>query len=186
MHSVILSLENIFQSALTFTPNGYFEHLHDPEWKSPCEIGNPDQAGNIYWKPLRRDHCQDFSGLESALGVSLHEDIKTYFGSYYSDPVYAQSKEGPLCLLQIWNERDYGRLVENLVGHYLMKKSRKDPLTVFFATAEDGSELFLSIDNSDGRILLEDPGRGPIREVESDLTTFLNRLEPVNHAAQLK
>ena len=42
----------------------------------------------------------------------------------------------------------------------------------------DLSELFLSIDNESGIVLLEEPGKSPIREVETDIETFLDRLEP--------
>lgn len=60
-----------------------------------------------------------------------------------------------------------------------MKRQRKQPLTLFFATTEPDSELFLSVDNKTGEILLEEPAKPPIKIVENDLNTFLNRLTPV-------
>jgi len=40
----------------------------------------------------------------------------------------------------------------------------------------------LSVDNDTGKVLLEEPGKPPIREVESDLASFLDRLEAVTNS----
>ena len=57
-------------------------------------------------------------------------------------------------------------------------------MSVFFACTEPDSELFLSVDNNSGAVLLEKPGFKPVREVASDLASFLTTLvptEPVLH-----
>ena len=61
----------------------------------------------------------------------------------------------------------------------MVKRRSKQPFTVFFANTEPDTEFFLSIDNETGRILLEEAGKPPIREVEKDLITFLKRLTPI-------
>lgn len=111
--------------------------------------------------------------------TTIHPDITAYYNAFWSGTIETESEEGQVSLIQLWNEKDFDRLVENLIGHALMKRRSKHPLTVFFATAEPNTELFLSIDNENGHVLLEEPGRAPLRQVDEDLVTFLNRLTPV-------
>ena len=85
---------------------------------------------------------------------------------------------GHASLIQLWNQEDFDRLIENFIGHALAKRQLKEPLTLFIATTEADSEYFLSIDNATGAVLLEEPGRPPLRQVEDNLETFLRRLTP--------
>jgi len=76
-------------------------------------------------------------------------------------------------------------LIENLIGHLMAKQKAKLPFTLFFATTDPDSEFFLSIENSTGKILLEEPGQPPIKEVDPDLLTFLKRVSPVNTVPEI-
>ncbi len=118
----------------------------------------------------------DFRGLANALECPIHPDICTYYGSYWSGSIEAESSEGHVSLIQLWNPEDFDRLIENLIGHALMKQKSRHPFTVFFATTEADSELFLSVENQTGRVFLEEPGKAPLRCVDEDLATFLDRL----------
>ena len=51
-------------------------------------------------------------------------------------------------------------------------------MTVFFACTEQDSELFLSVDNETGAVVLEKPGYKPIRQVADDLESFIRTLVP--------
>ena len=118
----------------------------DPEWRSPCEQGAPFAAADgerrIAWRPVRRDDpVHDlFSGLERALELELHADLKTY--------------------------------------HALAKRQQRSPFTAFFANTDPDSDYFLSVDNATGQVLLEQPGRPPLRVVADNLASFLDSLEP--------
>jgi SecY interacting protein Syd len=158
-------------TALSLTPDGYF--TTDLDEKSPC-VNN-----NRQWRPVPQSTPVDFRGLANALKTEVHPDICTFYGSFWSGPLETTSEEGQVSLIQLWNPDDFDRLIENLIGHALVKRQRKQPLTLFFATTETDSELFLSIDNKTGEILLEEPAKPPIKIVENDLNTFLNRLTPV-------
>ena len=151
---------------------------YDPAWPSCCQLGEPDTSGMITWRPVKRDQPADFSGLEYAFETTLHEDIKHYYGSFWSDGLAADCKEGEVNLILIWNEDDFQRLIGNIIGHALAKRRAKQPLTVFFACTEADSELFLSIDNTSGKVLLEQPGIPPLREVAPSLSHFIARLRP--------
>lgn len=159
------------------------EDVYDPQWRSPCEIDEPflDAAGErrVAWRPLRRSPgANDFAGLERALEYPIHPAVKAYYGRYWSGGLEAEAPEGHVSLLLLWSAEDADRLVENLIGHALAKSRARSPFTVFFACTEPDSDLFLSVDNDTGRVLLEAPGRKPLRTVADSLAEFLDALSP--------
>ena len=157
----------------------------DARWRSPCEIGEPfstdDDSQRICWEPTARSQSSnqdDFAPLERALEVAVHPALKAYYGAYWSAGMEAEAVQGHVSLLFLWNEADIERLQENLIGHSLAKQRAKSSLSIFFACTEPDSELFLSIDNASGAILLEKPGYRPLRQVADCLESFLEELVP--------
>jgi SecY interacting protein Syd len=156
----------------------------DPEWRSPCEQGAPfapeDGERRIAWQPVRREASAPdlFSGLERALELELHADVKTYYGRWWSAHLDARAPDGPVRLILLWNAEDADQLVENLIGHALAKRRQRMPFTAFFANTDPDSDYFLSVDNATGQVLLEQPGRPPLRVVADSLASFLDNLEP--------
>jgi len=154
----------------------------DAQWRSPCEIGEPfvaaDDVQLISWRPVKRAFADDFAGLERALEVPIHPDIKAYYGAFWSGGLEAMVPDGHVSLILLWNPSDAERLVENLIGHALAKRRARSPFTVFFACTEPASELFLSVDNTSGAVVLEAPGAKPLRTVAPSLAVFLRGLEP--------
>ena len=153
----------------------------DPDWRSPCEVDAPRRVEGVEvvpWRPLKRAHADDFAGLEHALELTVHPDIKAYYGSYWSGGLEATASDGHVSLILLWNPADAERLIENLLGHALAKRRARAPFTVFFACTEPDSELFLSVDNSTGAVVLEKPGARPLRTVAASLADFLAGLEP--------
>jgi SecY interacting protein Syd len=155
----------------------------DRDWRSPCERGapftGPQGTPLVDWQPVRREAADDspLDGVERALGLALHPDAKSYYGRWWSACVAARAPDGPVSLIFLWNADDAERLAENLIGHALAKRQQKAAFTVFFANTESDSEYFLSIDNATGAVLLEEPGRPPIRQVAPSLSAFLDSLE---------
>jgi SecY interacting protein Syd len=49
---------------------------------------------------------------------------------------------------------------------------------VFFACTEAESDLFLTVDNASGAVMLERPGYKPLRQVAASLAECLAPLEP--------
>ena len=158
--------------------------VYDPHWRSPCETGDPETWADgtvaVPWQPVRRRYAEDFAGLENALETTIHADIKAYYGGYWSGGLEAQAEEGHVSLIFLWNQSDAQRLVENLIGHAMAKQRARVPFSVFFACTEADSELFLSVDNESGRVLLERPGYKPMREVAESLSGFLGTLKPAS------
>ena len=177
------ALADFVERTLGITENGVIAAPFDPDWRSPCE--RYQDQDHTWWSPVPQSPGVDFAGLEHALELTLHPDIRSYYTCFWSGTLEADSEEGPVSLIQLWNPDDFERLVANLIGHALNTRRARSPFTVFFANTDPDSELFLSIDNESGRILLEEPGRAPIREVDGSLTSFLNRLTPSSRTSDL-
>jgi SecY interacting protein Syd len=159
----------------------------DPSWRSPCESGEAftrvDQTEQlIHWRPVARHGVDDFSGLEAALEMEVHPDIKAYFGGFWSASLEAHAPQGHVSLILLWNPEDADRLVENLIGHALAQRQTRTPFSVFFACTEPQSELFLSVRNDTGQVLLEQTGRPPLRVVSDSLAQFIDCLTPAPEA----
>ena len=150
----------------------------DADWLSPCQVGNVDGDGSIRWQPVRRSRPADFSGLEQAMELELHPDIKSFYGSFWSDSFQARTAEGGLTLIQAWNEADFDRLLSNVIGHLVEQRRNRVAPTVFIACTDE-DELILSVDNVSGQVVLAEAGDKPTREVAATLAEFLDRLEPV-------
>ncbi|MEH6813594.1 MAG: SecY-interacting protein [Motiliproteus sp.] len=152
---------------------------YDTDWPSDCYQATAEEGITVPWQPIKQKLQHPlFEGLESALETPVHADIKNYYGRYWSDPIPARFRDDELSLLFIWNDKDYERLRANIIGHALNKKKTKQPLTFFFGCTEP-DELILSLENSSGKILLEKPGRPPLREIAPSMTDFLNQLTPI-------
>jgi SecY interacting protein Syd len=171
------SLSRLYDNAFHTLGEDCLSSEFDADWKSPCETYQ--SADRTFWRPAIQTEPVDFSGLANAVGEPIHPDICAFYGSFWAGCLEATSAEGHVSLIQLWNGEDFERLVANLIGHYMAKKRINQPYTVFFANTEPDSEFFLSIDNKTGKILLEEAGKPPAREVETDIATFLNRLTPV-------
>ena len=156
--------------------------IADPEWPSACYQPSPANTDSHQaWQPVpQNNYAQEmFDRLEEALGYTIHPDIRTWYSSYWSDPVPAQCPDGDLSLLFIWNEKDCERLRGNLIGHLLNKQKLRHPPSIFFACTEPDGDHYLSVDNHTGEVWLELPGRPAIRKIAGSLSEFLTTLTPL-------
>jgi SecY interacting protein Syd len=153
------------------------EVAFEPEWISPCQQSKVNEQ-TITWQPVPITQQLHFSDVENALELTLHADIKTYFTSIYSESIPAQCSEGKLALLFAWNENDFFRLQENIIGHVLMKQKLKQTITLFFAVTED-DEYMLSMNNETGAIGVERVGCEQHKIIAQSLAEFLTMLSPI-------
>ncbi len=177
---VTAALERFFSRLMEVCPGQGFNNEADPDWPSDCEFEAESQP---LWRPVRQQTPVDFSGLSNALEVPIHPDIQAFYNSFWSEHLLARTDEGDLTLLQLWSDKDFDRLRENIIGHALAKRRLKHDLTVFIGTTEE-AEFFLSIDNQTGCILLEEPGKPPIKQVEQNIIQFLDRMTPLGPVNQ--
>ncbi|WP_421861915.1 SecY-interacting protein [Motiliproteus sp.] len=150
----------------------------DPQWPSPCYQDQADQAVPVSWKPVRQQQRSDmFERLQQALEEPIHPSIKSYYLSYWSDPLPAHSAQGELDLLFAWSEEDLERLRANLIGHALGRRRLKQPLSLFFGCTKP-EEYVLAVDNQSGAVVLEQPGRKGSDRIADSLATFIQQLRP--------
>jgi SecY interacting protein Syd len=147
------------------------------KWPSQCYRQEKKDGDLVAWKPVLREVPGVFTGLEAGLEMTIHPDIIAYYGRYWSDNLNAQAEQGKLQLLQAWNEQDYQRLQQNIVGHVLMKRRLQQAETIFFALTDE-DDFFLSVDNASGEVVLEQVGLVPKETLASDLGSFLQKLQP--------
>jgi len=162
----------------------------DEKWLSPCEQGDVD--GEIsYWQPtliadLAKNNAVteidveqlNFDNVESALGLSLHPDIKSYFTYIFSADIEVECQEGPLSLLFAWNVEDFKRLQENIIGHILMKQRLKQAETIFFAVTDE-EDMIISLDNTTGEVWVEQVGCKAHKKLSNSLAEFIEQLTPI-------
>jgi|TARA_B110000977_G_C11090460_1_gene496634 SecY interacting protein Syd len=179
----VQALTEFIDATLSNAESGLLSSPFHADWRSPSEL---HQALDLtYWKPIRQQAAVSFEGLSHALELEIHPDIVAYYTSYWSGTLEADSAEGRVSLIQLWNLEDFDRLIANLVGHAMAKQKSREAFTVFIANTDPDTEIFLSIDNSSGAVLLEEPGKPPLRQVETDIHTFLRRLKPNTRPADI-
>ncbi|MFT4927711.1 MAG: SecY interacting protein Syd [Phenylobacterium sp.] len=149
---------------------------HDPQWPSACEIEGSVANGQVQWQPVKRENsAADFANVEHALDIVLHQDIKTFFSYAYSGEFDLNHEKGPVTLLQVWNDEDFANLQQNLIGHIMMKRRLKQPVTLFFALT-DQDEQIISLNNESGEVWLESVGKLPHLKLADCLAAFLGDL----------
>ncbi|MGF1708279.1 SecY-interacting protein [Enterovibrio baiacu] len=143
--------------------------------ESPCIVQETDDV--VIWQPIQRVEFADFSNVEAGIGISLHEDVTSFYAGLYCGDMTAQFEGLSLELIQVWSDEDLPRLQENMLGHLLMQKRLKQNPTVFIAATDDELDV-ISICNVTGEIIKERIGT-KIRDVLApNVETFLQRLSP--------
>jgi len=160
--------------------------IHDETWSSLCEADNAVDGQLIDWQIKSQTPAHDFTALETALEITFHDDIKAFYGSFYSGSLFGLFHHNELddiqCeLLQVWNDEDMERLSTNIVGHILMQKKLmqkklKQSHTVFIGCLVN-SDKMLCIDNETGAVVAEIPGNKERTQLAPSLSTFIEQLE---------
>ena len=157
---------------------------HHPQWLSPCEQGEP-HANLSFWQPVSTTQASesgsgpelDFSGLEGALELTLHPDIKMFYTSFFSGNLPARCTDGDLELLQVWNSDDFERLQENMIGHIMAKRRKRQPETFFIGVTDD-DEIIITVLNATGEVWAERVGQNPHRKLADSIAAFIKQLTP--------
>ncbi len=157
--------------------NGYLPIVEkDEHWPSSCQQSDFDDK-SIHWQPIKSPVELSFDNIETALELTLHQDIKTYFSTFFSESINANCDEGKLSLLFAWNEDDFKRLQENIIGHILMKKRLKQENTIFFAVTDE-DDMIIALNNGTGEVWVERVGCKPHKKLADSLNDFIQLLSP--------
>jgi len=178
--AVSVAMDSFIQKVVTENQNSQTQLLieFDPEWPSLCYAQEGKIGEKVLWQPVKQQQAASWQDFEKALGLTLHPSISTFYQCYWSDNLSATHTSGKLELIQVWNEADFARLQQNLIGHILMKRRLKQAETIFFALTEE-EDFILSINNLSGEVVLEQIGLEPKQVIAADLASFLSSIEPL-------
>lgn len=151
---------------------------YDKDWPSECYEKSSDTSESVNWRPVKRTGIANFGDMETALDLKIHEDVISFYSAYWSDNLNARTNKGSLQLLQPWNQNDFERLQQNLIGHILMKRRLKQPETLFIALTDE-DDFILTVNNASGEVMLEQVGLLPKEVVAPNLTHFIQSLQPI-------
>ena len=176
---VVSALSTLFARwvRFQFQSGGLPTRDFDADWRSPCETHGLEGV-TVAWQPTRREVAGSLANIAIGLEVELHPDLYAYYDHWFAGPLLFLFKGLRLELTQPWNEQDYLRLQENLIGHALMLRQLRLPLT-FFIAATRSEQHIISLDNASGEVLYETLGKRERRVLAPTLTQFLQRLEPL-------
>ena len=147
------------------------------DWPSECYVNTDNSDTSTKWQPIKRDLKANFNDLEKALDMKIHQDIVSFYSTYWSNNLNAQTSKGKLQLLQPWNQDDFDRLQQNIVGHILMKRRLNQPETLFFGLTDE-DDFILTVDNRNGAVMLEQVGLEPQEQLAQNLAEFICSLQP--------
>ncbi len=141
---------------------------------SACIIGDydGDEERYVHWKPVLRESSQTFDNIEHALGIKLHSDINEFYGKLFSAPVHFDCEFGSGELIQPWNQENFELLQQNIIGHLMMKKKLKQPVTWFIGIIDD-SDKMITVANDDGSVWIENPGEPQSRKLSDSIESLL-------------
>ena len=187
MNAIYLALDALFTRYLNLVKEDT-NHLpcveFNPPWPSPCDVKlnqadkneEKEKENTRYWKPSNREHFELFDELEKALELIFRDDVKQFYGSFWSNGICVERDDINFSLIQIWNEEDQEKLKENMLGHAFAKLKSKQALS-YFIGCTFGDDI-VCIDHESGEVVLEKPGRKAHKVLSPSLETFLLSLNP--------
>lgn len=150
---------------------------YDREWPSDCIQNSPESGEMALWKPILQTNTSNFQAMYDALELTISDEFESLFTRYWSDHLGAITEQGKMTLLQVWNQDDFERLQQNLIGHVLMKRRLKQPETLFFGVT-DQEDFIISLEHHSGHVVVEQVGKKPHLKLADSLVEFINKLEP--------
>ncbi|BBG59886.1 SecY interacting protein Syd [Providencia rustigianii] len=143
---------------------------------SPCIVRTGEDV--VYWEPQPFPlEEKNLSRVAAALDIQLQDDIHAFYTSQFAGDISATFEDIHLNLLQVWNEDDFIRLQENLIGHLVTQKRLKLSPTLFIGTLDSELDM-ISMCNLTGEIILEKFGSKERRVLATNLASFIQQLKP--------
>ena len=176
--NIITALDNFIDNfCILGEQQGGLAIEYDSDWQSECLQSHSEDGQMALWKPTLQKVNNTFDSMANALEMEIDPQFEDLFTRYWSEHLDANTAQGNLTLLQVWNQDDFERLQQNLIGHVLMKRRLKQPETLFFAVT-DQEDFIISVEQLSGHVVVEQVGKKPHITLADNLADFIETLTP--------
>lgn len=143
---------------------------------SPCIVRSEEDK--VFWLPISPTANDSLIKVEQAMDISIHPDIHAFYTSQYAGDMAVRFRDTSLSLIQVWNDDDFVRLQENLIGHLFTQRRLKLAPTLFIGSLDSELEV-ISVCNISGEVILEIFGSKKRQVLAASLNDFLNQLDVI-------
>lgn len=146
------------------------------EIDSPC-IQQRAEHG-VYWLPQPFTLPASLAAVERGVEIALQPSVVAWYTSQFAADMAVSFRGQSVTLLQVWNEEDFQRVQENLIGHLIMKRRLKQTPTLFIGATDHDTEI-ISVDNLTGQVIREGLGSKKRKVLTENVADFLAECEIV-------
>lgn len=143
---------------------------------SPC-VEYSDEQG-VFWQPRPFTLPATLEAVERALDIVIQPAVVGWYTAQFAADMQAVWQGRVMTLLQVWNEDDFSRVQENLIGHLVMKRRLKQTPTLFIAATDHDTEI-ISVCNLSGEVIQESLGTKKRETLAPSLADFINESEGI-------
>lgn len=170
------AIDALMQRLSAAAPEGLLTDYHEA-FASPIWRSEPDADEQARWLPVAQTQSWDWASLENALEQPVPEPLQRYYERWFSADIEAVWGAHGVILLQVMGPEDIERLQTNLVGHILMKRRLRQPITFFIGLAADTDDLLITLDSETHAIGLEWVGQPQHEQLALSMDAFLAGLQ---------
>ncbi len=152
----------------------YSNELADIE--SPCIVTR--DATGVYWQPREFTLPLSLDAVERGVEIILQPAAVAWYTAQFAGDMQAEWFGEPMTLLQVWNEDDFSRVQQNLIGHLVMKRRLKQSPTLFIAATDHDTEI-ISVCNLSGEVIREALGTNKRKVLAGSVDDFLEKLHVI-------
>lgn len=138
--------------------------------------GMADEEGYRSWKPVEMTVFPDIKKLEDEFALHLHTSIAAYFSSYWFSDLDGFFKDHYIALESVLPNTEINSFRELLKGY---KKAHGNSLANIPIGIE-GEGLVVVVDNSSGKIRLEDYERGTFEDLAESIEDVIENMRLKN------
>lgn len=138
-------------------------------------VGECDDEGWCRWKPIEKNEINNFEELEELFQIKFNKDIKEYFNSYWFLELEGKFKKKDITLEVVVPERELEMFQKKLIGY---KEAHNNELKYIPIGMEEEHGYLIVMENSTGKIKIENHDKGTFRTIANNLEELLTILEP--------
>lgn len=142
---------------------------------SEIYIGESDEEGWCKWKPVEKNKINNFDQIEDILGININKDVKDYFNSYWFLRLDGEFKKKSINLEAVIPGEELDKFFKKLVGY---KKAHNNEMKYIPIGMEEERGYLLVVENSTGKIKLENHDKGTFRTICANLEELITNLKP--------